>query len=119
MRESVVCLLQIQGPSTTQDEDGTVHVHQGRKGRTDDRICFYGHVKGKTWGTVDTYGGKIVENCLAGHTQVLSESRGWVELHTVTTEDRVWDGVEFVDHGGLVNKGKATGYSVSRGCLYS
>jgi DNA polymerase len=25
-------------------------------------IEFYGHIKGKIWGTVDTYGGKLVEN---------------------------------------------------------
>ena len=51
------------------------------------------------------YGGLLTENCLAGHTQVFSELRGWVSLESVTLRDRVWDGEQFVTHSGLVSKG--------------
>lgn len=50
------------------------------------------------------YGGKIVENCLAGDTETLTD-RGWVPLQEVQDMDRVWDGVEWVAHGGLVAQG--------------
>lgn len=32
----------------------------------DDRIVFFGHIKGVVWGDVDTYGGKLVENITQG-----------------------------------------------------
>lgn len=67
-------------------------------------IVFLGHIKGTMWGEVDTYGGKLAENCLSGESLVLSETRGWVRLDTIC-QDRVWDGLEFVSHGGLVNRG--------------
>ncbi len=51
-----------------------------------------------------TFGGKMTENCLAGDSLVLSES-GWIRLDSLTTE-RVWDGVEWVDHDGLSCQGE-------------
>lgn len=71
-----------------------------------DRITFFGNVKGTTWGDVSIWGGVLANNCLAGDTQVLSHRRGWVNLSTITIQDRVWDGVEFVEHQGLLNKGQ-------------
>lgn len=49
------------------------------------------------------YGGKVVENCIAGGTEVLTD-RGWVSIEKVRRSDRVHDGVEFVEHGGVVFK---------------
>lgn len=51
------------------------------------------------------YGGLLAENCLAGGSFVLSETNGWIRLDSVTAAERVWDGTEFVQHGGLVAKG--------------
>jgi DNA polymerase len=54
-------------------------------------------------GKVKIYGGKIVENCIAEDTEVLTD-RGWVPIQQVTKSDKVHDGVEFVYHGGVVFK---------------
>lgn len=53
--------------------------------------------------TVNIYGGKIVENCLAAGTEVLTD-RGWLAIEDVELSDKVHDGVEFVQHGGTVFK---------------
>lgn len=45
--------------------------------------------------------------CLAGDTQVLTD-RGWTSIVTVRASDKVWDGVEWVAHAGLVCKGVKT-----------
>ena len=43
--------------------------------------------------------------CLAGDTEVLTP-RGWVAITNVTTVDKVWDGVEWVKHEGLIYQGE-------------
>jgi len=43
--------------------------------------------------------------CFAADTQVLTELRGWVTITDVSTEDRVWDGVEWVTHQGVLDRG--------------
>jgi hypothetical protein len=43
--------------------------------------------------------------CLAAETPVLTR-RGWVSIVDVTTADQVWDGVEWVNHGGLLDQGE-------------
>lgn len=53
--------------------------------------------------SVKIYGAKIVENCLAADTLVLTD-RGWKRIQSVLSTDRVYDGVEFVDHGGTIFK---------------
>lgn len=50
------------------------------------------------------YGGKVVENCISGGTLVLTD-HGWVPIESVSSGMRVWDGVAFVQHGGIVYKG--------------
>lgn len=49
------------------------------------------------------YGGKIDENCLAAGTLVLTDS-GWKPIESVLTTDKVHDGVELVNHAGVVYK---------------
>jgi len=74
----------------------------GNGPRKIDQIEFWGkHPTKETWCWVQTYGGKLLENCLAGDTEVLTED-GWMRLDCITTE-RVFDGVEFVEHGGLTS----------------
>lgn len=58
----------------------------------------------KKWVQIGTYGGKLVENCLAGDSLVLTD-RGWIAIKDVLPSDLVWDGVEWVQHGGLVKNG--------------
>ena len=58
----------------------------------------------KRWKRIETYGGKLTENCLSGASLVLTE-RGWIRLDTVTIADRVWDGGQWVSHDGLIAKG--------------
>jgi DNA polymerase I-like protein with 3'-5' exonuclease and polymerase domains len=54
------------------------------------------------------YGAMVTENCLAGDTQVLTE-RGWVPIVDVQRTDRLWDGLGWTKHGGLIYQGdKAT-----------
>ncbi len=65
----------------------------------------------KKWKRIETYGGKLTENCIAEGTLVLT-ARGWVPVETVRREDKVWDGESWVDHAGLVNRGKQPVISV-------
>lgn len=58
----------------------------------------------RQWSRVKTYGGKLVENCLAEGTQVVTD-RGVLPIETVLETDRLWDGEEFVTHEGLVRNG--------------
>ena len=65
-----------------------------------EEIQFWGPVPGKRlWNWQSTYGGKLLENCITGDTEVLTQ-RGWVRVDSITTEP-VWDGFEFVPHRGL------------------
>lgn len=49
--------------------------------------------------------GKVAElACFGPNTMVLTDS-GYVPICRLSQDDRVWDGVEFVDHGGRINKG--------------
>lgn len=54
---------------------------------------------------VRVYGPMLVENCIAEDTLVLTD-RGWVKIQDITADDKVHDGVGFVSHKGLVNKGR-------------
>lgn len=47
------------------------------------------------------YGGK----CLSGSTEVLTD-RGWCRIVDVTRAHRLWDGVRWVSHGGLIYQGE-------------
>lgn len=57
---------------------------------------------------VGLHAGLVVENCLAGDTEVLTEHRGWVRIVDVTEADRVWNGTRWCKHGGLAERGKRT-----------
>lgn len=68
---------------------------------TGKREFVYDQKKGRATIRTRIYGGK----CLAADTAVLTE-RGWVPVVEVRLDDRVWDGVEWVNHGGLTYQGK-------------
>lgn len=58
----------------------------------------------KKWERVPTFGGKLVENCIAEDTLVLTDF-GWKPIQDITTLDNLWDGVGFYPHKGLIHKG--------------
>ena len=68
-------------------------------------VTHWGKIKGITWGRCRLYGGKLAENCLSGDTGILT-LRGWIRLDSLMALDRVFDGMEFVPHGGLLARGE-------------
>jgi DNA polymerase len=50
------------------------------------------------------YSGKIVENCIAAGTLVIT-TRGATPIEQVGLNDQIWDGLEFVSHNGLAPQG--------------
>lgn len=85
-----------------------LHPHLGQNRFGSDAILYTGLGGSKTtagrWGTLETYGGKLVENCLAQGTLVLTD-RGLVPIEKVSKDTLVWDGISFVRHEGVINKG--------------
>ncbi|MGI9159836.1 MAG: hypothetical protein ACR2K1_08800 [Saprospiraceae bacterium] len=75
-------------------------------GKEGEQLIYMRRVNGRTgrWFFKPLYGGLIAENCIAGDARVLTR-RGWIELRTLRIADHVFDGVEFVAHGGLIAKG--------------
>ena len=72
----------------------------------DEGITFYGVDQyTRKWSKQRTYSGKILENCIAEDTEVLTDS-GWTPIQGITTTHRVWDGEEWVKHSGLKYSGK-------------
>lgn len=68
----------------------------------DDSLSFE-YWNGKYWKS--TWGGTIRENCIAEGTQVITD-RGPVNIENIRLADKIWDGVEWVTHGGLLPKGE-------------
>ena len=67
-------------------------------------------VGGKTtrqWSRLKTFGGKMVENCIAGNAEILTPE-GWVRLDRYTEGTPVWDGEDFVIGGKLLDRGVQT-----------
>lgn len=85
-----------------------LHPHLGKNRFGSDAILYTGLGGSKTtagrWGTLETYGGKLVENCLAQGTLVLTD-RGLVPIEKVSKDTLVWDGISFVRHEGIIDKG--------------
>lgn len=85
-----------------------LHPHLGKNRFGSDAILYTGLGGSKTtagrWGTLETYGGKLVENCLAQGTLVLTD-QGLVPIEKVSKDTLVWDGISFVRHEGIIDKG--------------
>lgn len=70
-----------------------------------ERITYWGvDQTKKKWCKLDTWGGKLAENCLIYQTKVLS-LEGWIELGTVTPDTLLWDGYDWVFSSGVIAKG--------------
>lgn len=85
-----------------------LHPHLGKNRFGSDAILYTGLGGSKTtagrWGTLETYGGKLSENCLAQGTLVLTD-RGLSPIEKVSKDMLIWDGISFVRHEGVINKG--------------
>lgn len=72
----------------------------------DNTIAYMGTCQTtRKWKKLYTYGGKLVENCIAHDTLVLTD-KGAKPIQDVKDIDKVWDGVKWVSHKGLINKGE-------------
>ena len=67
-------------------------------------IRYWGINDKKKWAEIDTYGGRLVENCISGETLVPT-NRGCIKLKYLSDKDFVWDGEDWVKHEGLLDKG--------------
>ena len=67
-------------------------------------ITYMGNDFARHWSRIDTFGGKLVENCLATGTLVITD-KGLIPIERVEVNMRVWDGVEWVKHEGIINRG--------------
>ena len=77
----------------------------GRSTKPTSSLCYYGiNQETKQWSQIDTYGGKLTENCLASGTIVITNN-GPKAIETITNNDLIWDGYEYVKHDGLIYKG--------------
>lgn len=65
----------------------------------------------KKWSRVETWGGKLVENCWAAGTLVCT-NHGWIPIEKVARDDLVWDGFDWVKHDGAVCRGSQRTMSV-------
>ena len=61
--------------------------------------------KNRKWANINSYSGKLVENCIAEYTLVVT-NKGLKAIQHITKNDLIWDGVKFVAHNGLVSKGE-------------
>ena len=67
-------------------------------------ITYEGIGGTKKWERIDSYGPKFVENCIAKGTRVIT-ARGLVAIEDIRADDKVWDGIEYVSHDGLIYQG--------------
>lgn len=88
-----------------------LHPHLGKNRFGSDAIIYTGLGGSKTtagrWGALETYGGKLVENCLAEGTLVLTD-HGLIPIELIdciSKDIRIWDGVRYVQHEGVIDKG--------------
>ena len=68
-------------------------------------LTYMGNDFTRHWSRIDTFGGKLVENCLSGGTLVITD-KGLVPIECVDVSMRVWDGQEYVSHNGVVYQGR-------------
>ena len=68
-------------------------------------IAYLGMDKTHHWSEIESYGPKFVENCVAEGSLVITD-KGPVPIEGVAPSMKVWDGQEFVAHGGVVSKGE-------------
>lgn len=86
---------------------GESRFHPGRK-----TLSYMGvNQQTKKWSRVETWGGKLVENCWAAGTLVCT-NHGWLPIEKITCDDLIWDGFDWVKHDGAVCRGSQRTMSV-------
>ena len=75
-------------------------------------VTYMGTDFTKHWARIETFGGKLVENCLAEGTLVIT-NKGLVPIEEITPNHLIWDGEEFVEHDGLLYQGMKEVISVN------
>jgi DNA polymerase len=73
-------------------------------GAEKDVLSYMKNEKGQ-WLRTETFGGKISENCYCSNTRVLT-IEGVKQIQDITSDDLLWDGVEWVGSRGVINKGE-------------
>ena len=74
------------------------------RGKNGNAISYMGQdQRTKKWARLETWGGKLVENCWAEGTLVLTD-RGWVPIESITPADLIWDGIEWVETDGAIRR---------------
>ena len=67
-------------------------------------LTYEGLNTANKWDHIETYGGKLAENCIAEGTLVMTK-RGLVPIENIKLSDQIWDGIEWVLHEGIIDKG--------------
>lgn len=75
-------------------------------------VTYMGTDFTKHWARIETFGGKLVENCLSEGTPVLT-NKGLISIEKITPDHLIWDGEEFVKHDGLLYQGMKEVISVN------
>lgn len=72
---------------------------------TVEQVSFFGvDQETKKWGLISSYGGKWAENCFSADTKILTNN-GLKKIVDVEGTDLIFDGHDFVKHGGVICKG--------------
>jgi len=61
--------------------------------------------EGKRAGILRGFGKDAILGCFAAGTPILTNT-GWKLIETLVLQDRVWDGIEFVNHSGIICRGE-------------
>lgn len=94
-----MCVTCAEGIRTPKGMIRYPDLRQETDEKTGKQEWWYGNGRSKS----RIYAGKIDENCLAEGTLVLTD-RGWVSIESIALKDKVFDGVEFVSHTGIICK---------------
>lgn len=84
--------------------DPSVVTKEDKYKRVKETIRFKGEVNGQ-WVREHTYGGKLVENCLAGDTLVLTH-KGFIPIRDIDKHHLLWDGDKWVGTQGVKHMGR-------------
>lgn len=99
----MICYLPSGRPICYYDPKLIERPHRWREDETEVVISYMSVKKGR-WQRVETWGGKLAENCLSGNSEVLTP-HGWRRVVDLQISDLLWDGEEWVRHEGIIAKG--------------
>ena len=77
-------------------------------------VTFMGLNLANKWDRIESYGGKLAENCIAEGTLVMTD-QGLIPIESIKPDSLIWDGVEWVHHEGVIYKGLQETIEISSG----